>query len=240
MREPSPSAIANAVAREQGQLGAATQAQLGQYGVDTLNMLGQGLSGVTQAQNSLQTDALQRQFSLGDFQKQLDLARQIGGSVPQAPGQSLLSGALGGGVAGAGALSALGPWGAVAGGLLGASAGASKSGGSFFCTHLKNMGLMTEDEVKAVHQKIFTKGFRHFYSLGAYWLLAPIFIVRTCLIDYPWEDLKKKLCDEVLACETSEEAFQKYKSVCISTMRPVFPRLIRFFFGKEVSYARSN
>lgn len=233
----SPSALAAAVSRESGMLGANTQSVLSQAGLGNIDLQAEGLLGATSGAQQLQQGGLQRQFSVFDYDKQAQLARDIGAmSVPNAPGFSI-TGALGGATSGGLAGAPLGPAGIAAGAIGGGLLGGSKSGGgSFICTHLKNMGYMTQEEVNQVHAKIFTSKFRHFYSLFAYSVLAPLFIVRASLIDYPWKELKKEMCDDVLACETSEEAFEKYKSNGLKHARPIFPRLCNFFFGKAVSY----
>lgn len=102
--------------------------------------------------------------------------------------------------------------------------GAAASGKTYLCTHMKNLGLMTEDEVDAVHRKIFPYAFLHPLDLIAYAVTAPTFI----LIANDWMDwnaLKPRLCDEIICCKSSREAFRRYKAVCEE-----------IFFGKEIRY----
>jgi hypothetical protein len=126
----SDSAMANAVAREKANLLAPQLSALAQYGIGANDQYASGLGSILGQQQGLQQGGLQRQFSVNDFNRQADLARQIGASsVPQMSGGSGFTGALTGGLTGAGALSSLGPWGAAAGGVLGAVGGASASKG---------------------------------------------------------------------------------------------------------------
>lgn len=121
----SPSALANAVARESSMLGANTTATLGQYGLGNIDLLTAGLQGITQNNLGLQQSGLQRNFSTLDFDTQANLARQIGNaSVSAQPKSNALGGALTGATSGAMAGGAIdGPWGAGAGALVGATAG---------------------------------------------------------------------------------------------------------------------
>lgn len=132
----SPSALANAVARESSLLGANTTAQLGQYGLGNIQLQQQGLGSILQNQQGLQQGGLQRQFSLADYAKQAQLAKDIGSaSLPQAPSSfsSALTGGLGGAASGAAigsAVPGIGPAvGAGTGGLIGLISGATKGGG---------------------------------------------------------------------------------------------------------------
>lgn len=102
--------------------------------------------------------------------------------------------------------------------------GAAASGNSYLCTHMKKLGLMTQDEVNAVHKKIFPCAFLHPLDLIAYAVVAPTFI----LVANEWMDwaaLKMRLCDDIIRCKSSREAFRLYKSVCQE-----------IFFGKEIRH----
>lgn len=82
------------------------------------------------AKQGFQTGGTQRVMGLEDFVNQANVAKSIGATMaPQAPSSKAT--ALSGGVSGAGAGAAFGPWGALAGGVGGALLGsqANKKGG---------------------------------------------------------------------------------------------------------------
>lgn len=213
----SPSALAAAVARESGMLGANTQSTLAQAGLGNIDLQAEGLLGANQNSQALQQGGLQRTFSLADYAKQSQLAQTIGSNMlPQSPGFSL-SGALGG--AGTGAVASAPLWaknpGIGAGiTLAGALGGGAESSGTYICTRLNELGLMTRDEVEKVHDKIFSTNFTYLLDLILYGILAPSFIKNANESDFDWKALKPRVCDEILACETSKEAFEKYRTVC--------------------------
>jgi hypothetical protein len=222
----SQSALANAVARERANLLAPQLSALSQYGLGANDQYASGLGTILGQQQELQQGGLQRKFSLADYEKQSQLAREIGAQmVPNTPSPFL--GALSG--AGQGALAAAPIWAsnpALGAGLTLAGAvggGASKGGGTFICTHLHKLGFMTKKEVKHVHKKIFSN-FKHPFSLMAYWVLAPIFILESGK-EYDWKTLKLRLCDDVLRCKDSEEAFSLYMNTCLEIFFKTFKKV---------------
>lgn len=208
------------------------QRQLAQESYNLQGQYGQGVLGTTSYGQELNRSGLQREFSLADWQREADLARQIGAQVtPQVQnyGGNPLGSALGG--AGTGASTGFmigGPAGAgigaIGGGLLGLASG-SKGGGTYICTHLKNLGLATQEEVDQVHDKIFSKFKGSFLVLFLYGLIAPHFIIKADAEGFDWERLKPILMDDILKTKDSKEAYLRYKSVCISLFKKAFPIL---------------
>lgn len=222
----SPSALASAVTRESEMLGANTAAQLGQYGLGTIDLQTQGLGAIGQNQTSMQQGGLQRQFSTADYDKQAALAAQIGASsVPNAPGFSF-GGALGG--AASGGIAAAPLWAAnpgIAAGLtgLGAIAGGSKNSASYLCTHLRELGLATQEEVDLVHKKIFEDFKGSLTALFIYGILAPLFIVKADLESFDWASLKPFIIDDIIFEKDSKSAFKRYQFVCKQIFKSLLP-----------------
>lgn len=187
----------------------------------------QDVSAIQQAllnSNQLQQGGITRQFGLSDFATQANLARQIAAaSMPQGGGggggiAGAFSGALGG--AGIGAQVGGGP-GALIGGALGAGGGyaagrSQAGGGTYLCTHLRRLGLATDDEIDQVHAKVFGVFSAHLLDFFLYSVFAPAFILQAD--DFDWERLKPRIIDDIIATESNEEAFQKYRAVCLEIM----------------------
>lgn len=162
----------------------------------------------------------QNQNALTYFNMQKDLAEQLGQDTG---GSGAGTAALQGGLSGAATGAKFGPWGAVIGGGVGAAGGyGAKKSGTYLCTHLKKLGLMTEEEVNKVHKKVYPVFWFHPIDLIKYFFFAPAFIIKADEINYDWKILKILLCDRVLEEPTSEKAFQLYKKVC----REIFSKVL--------------
>lgn len=101
-----------------------------------------------------------------------------------------------------------------AGGMVGAGA-AGRPGGTYICTHLKKLGLMTAQDVQNVHDKVFPYAFLKPFDLLKYNFFAPAFIIWADQAGFDWAALKPRVCDEIIACTTQREAFKRYKAVCL-------------------------
>ena len=99
---------------------------LGVKGIEYGDMSTQALGNILQQRQGLETAGVERRFSLADWERQSDLAREIGAStvpdirVPE-QGGGVLAGALAGGTAGAAIPGA--PWAAIPGAIIGGYAG---------------------------------------------------------------------------------------------------------------------
>lgn len=180
--------------------------------------------------NQLQQSGLSRQFGTQDFATQANLARQIAASQqPQSTGGGGIGGAFTGALGGAGIGAQVGGGpGALVGGVLGATggyaSGRSSGGSTFLCTELFHQGLITRSEIDQVHDKVFGKFFKHPIWLFLYWLIAPVFI-RKAPSSFDWRALKVRLVNEIIATENQEEAFKKYRDVCVEIFADLMPRL---------------
>lgn len=118
------------VARQQSQLISGIANQLGQVGLQDVNLKSQAQASALQGLQGYQGQGLERTFNLQDYQRQSDLARQLGAaSAPQIKGTGKGGAILGG--AGSGAATGAvvgGPVGAVVGGLAGAGLGGAVGG----------------------------------------------------------------------------------------------------------------
>lgn len=120
----------DALARERTRLEAGAQEQLAQQSLSDRELDEQTMAGILAKQQGFQFDALSRDFSNKDYGRQIADAMRIAElSRPQQSRGKAGGGALSGAVGGAGALSSLGPWGAVAGGILGGAGGYFSSRG---------------------------------------------------------------------------------------------------------------
>ena len=231
------SALGTELSRERGRLSGISQAGLAAQSLADREAELQGISDILGGRQQLQTSGLERRFSIEDFEREAQLARGLGAEVAPSVSRNALLPAIQGATAGASAGSAFGPYGAAIGGIGGAVTGAfgassGGGGGTYFCTKLYKMGLMTKREVKKVHNKIFSESFNHYFDMVVYNVFAPLCIERMSKRDYNWGYLKKKLCDEVIQTESSEEAFHKYRDVCHGIGKDEFPQF-SFLFGRN-------
>lgn len=168
---------------------------------------------------NLQQAGLQREFSIADYNKQADLARQIGAtSVPNSPSSGFsLTGALTGGAGGAAAAAPLFAANPVLGGsiaALGAVAGGNKGSNCYICHFLEEKGFATMREVNRVHKKMVRSFFKHPFDFMRYYSLSKIFIEKMKDMDFDWAALKPVIIDDILNSKDSEEAYKKFYSVC--------------------------
>lgn len=175
----------------------------------------QGLaSGGANIQTSLAQDPLQRYINQQDFQQQAQLSNQLaaqGASTSFGGGAgSLIGGGLGAGLGGIFG----GPAGAGIGAMVGSGGGkgiGQAAGGTWICTHLKDLGLATQEEVEGVHKKLYTTIVLHPLAWLHYWKHGPELIKRSHV---DWSEWKPLFIDNVLLCENREKAFYLYKEAC--------------------------
>lgn len=216
----SPSALASAVARESGMLGANTASMLGQQGVSNINLTAEGLLGATQNQQGLQQGGLQRQFSLDDWQKQAQLAREVGASqIPQQSSNGISSyipGVLEGSAAGA----PFGSIGAIAGAVLG---GASQGGkkGTFICTAMKEIGILTEEEVQKIHDHLFPIFPKRIIQVLFYGVHGPRLVEEAKKKGIDWKKWKELFFGRVVEEKDQEKAFDLYVNAFVTLWKEV-------------------
>lgn len=118
------------VARQQAQLASGIANQLGQTGLQDVNLSSQAQAAALQGLQGYQGQGLERTFNLQDYQRQADLARQIGAaSVPQVRGTGKAGSALGGAASGAATGATVGGVpGAIIGGVAGLGLGSAVGG----------------------------------------------------------------------------------------------------------------
>lgn len=216
----SPSALAAAVARESGMLGANTQSTLAQAGLGNIDLQAQGLLGATQAQTGMQQGGLQRLFSVSDYDKQAALAREIGAQmVPNSPSSfsSALTGGLGGAASGAmigSAVPGIGTGiGAGVGGAIGLLGGATRNGGgggTFICTAMKEAGILTQEEVDQIHEHIFPLFPKNVSLIIAYGIYGPQLVAKCLEKGIDWQKWKDFFFSRVIAEKDQSKAFDLY------------------------------
>lgn len=203
------SGFGNALANRRAQLTATSDAALAEQALADRDLQIKGIGDITTNTNNLGTAGLQRTFSTEDTASAQALARELAkyGVQAPAPQPSTLDKALqyGGPLLSGGA--------AIIGGTNPITGAKTGLGGSHLCTHMENLGIMNEKEIKEIHKKIFPVLHNHKNDYDIYNIQAPIFI--TLNPDYDWKGLKKFLYDDVLNCDTNEQAFQVYKSKCL-------------------------
>lgn len=104
----------------------------------------------------------------------------------------------------------------ISGGLQGAGSAYGNSGGTFLCTKLMEMNIVTKDELIAVHNKLKRQIKKNPVYYRAYQIIAPMFIKIATKYGFDWKLLRKYLVDDVLNSKTSKEAFERYKFACIN------------------------
>jgi len=215
------SGFGGALARERTNLAGRSQFLLGQQALSDRESEIQGLRRIEEGTTGFLQGGLQREFSLSDFDRQRNLANELarlGASANRQPagggGGAGFAGALGGAGIGAGIATANPLLGAGIGLIAGGAAGTiAEKGGTYICTHLKNLGHMTQEEVDQVHNKIFPYAFLHPIDLINYAILAPRLIKDAQHIN--WEVLKPLFCDNILKCKTQKEAFKLYRNTLL-------------------------
>lgn len=214
------SGFGGALARERSRLAGETAFRLGEQSLADREFEIGAVGDIAEGTIGLGTAGLEREFSVEDLTRSENLARElarIGRPVPQQVssargGSNVLQGGLGG--AAIGAQVGGGPGAAIgAGAGIVAGIASNQGGGTYLCTHLKNLGLMTFEEVQKVHEKVFPSLKNHLTLWFMYHILAPIYIKHNLNID--WVKVKPMLCDDIINSSSNEEAFQKYKSVCV-------------------------
>ncbi len=209
------SGFGQALANRRSQLTADSDLLLGKTAIANADTAANGIGDIATNANAIDTAGLQRTFSTEDQSSAAALAKvlaQYGVPAP-APQPSTLdkvlqySGPL---LSGAAALSGGNSTTVGANGITTAATGAQSL--SHLCTHMKNMGLLTSKEVKAVRAKVWPSLKDHQEDYATYNREAPMFILLNQ--DADWKGMKNALYDDVMACETSEQAFQAYKAKC--------------------------
>lgn len=159
------------------------------------DLIGQG-AGI---QSNLGLAPLQRYMQQQDFDKQAALANQLADKGQPSNAQSAVG-------MGSSLLGGLGQFGQGFSGLkqLGQS--------TWICTHLKNLGLATIEEVEAVHAKLRPTIYSHPISWLHYVYSAPLLLRVADREGACWRDIKKVLIDDVLAAPDAESAFQVYRT----------------------------
>lgn len=167
-------------------------------------------------QSQLGLDPLQRFIEQQNFTQQQTLANQLADKGASAQFGSGVGGLLGGGLGAAAGGAFGGIPGAMIGGMIGGQGGkAVGSGGvSWICGHLKNMGLVTEDELRGVHERLYPSIFKHPIHWLHYLLCAPRLITLCDQAGIPWDEVKKVLIDAVLAEPDTEKSWQIYRAEC--------------------------
>lgn len=188
------SGFGDALARERSKLAGDTAFRLGEQALTDRDFEVGAIGDISKGTGDLNTNALERKFSVEDLGRSENLARELAKYGVPAP--------------------AKGPSGSeqflqYAQGA-GALAGAAK--GTYICTHLKSVGLMTEEEVQTVHDKVFPYAYLHPMDLFQYAIFAPLFINGH--LDYDWTSMKLLFCDAIIACKSQKEAFELYKKTC--------------------------
>jgi len=126
------SELENVLGREQARLQQASESILGQARIAGTQSEIEDINRILGQRQSLQQSGLERRFSIQDFERQAQLAQQLGAQItPQVGGGggSRLGGAATGAVGGAASLAGFGPIGAAVGGILGGVGGAASGGG---------------------------------------------------------------------------------------------------------------
>lgn len=195
------SGFGNALARERTRLAGDTAFRLSDQALKDRDIELGGIDKAVNARTGLQTGGLERQFSENDLTRSERLARELAvyGVPAPAKGESSTDKLIrqGSGIVGIGT------------GLAQIGAG----GGTYLCTKMKSLGIMTAKEVKMVHNKVFPVMRTHALDYLMYNLFAPTFILLNP--NYDWTSLKTQLCDRVLSASSSEEAYQIYKQTCM-------------------------
>lgn len=149
-------------------------------------------------QSNLGLAPLQRYMQQQDFDKQAALANQLADKGQPSNTQNAIG-------MGSSILGGLGNLGQGATGL-------KDLAHTWLCTHLKNLGLATIEEVEAVHAKLRPSIFRHPLSWIHYVYSAPELLRVSDREGACWREIKKVLIDEVLVAPDSESAFQIYRA----------------------------
>lgn len=209
------SALGESLAREKGNLEGQRQFALGNAELGGLDAIRQ-----------MQTAGLQRQFSLQDFQSQSDLARQIADmqSQGQPQGGNGLAGALAGGLSGAGTGAQIGQGqGALIGGVLGAGAGygASKKGGTYICTAMYDAGILSELEVKEIHDHLYPIFHKNIHAILTYTIFGPELVFRAITKRIDWKKWKKIFFHEVMSHKDPQDSFEAYKNAFLHLWKEV-------------------
>lgn len=155
----------------------------------------------TEDQSNLGLASLQRYIDQQNFQNQSTLANQLADKGQPSNFQQ--------GVGGASSL--LGGLGGFFQGLPGLK---QVTSGTWICTHLKKLGLATEEEVKNVHHRLYPSVFRHPLHWMVYLAYAPRLIEYCDAASVDWKAVKEVLVDQVLAEPDSEKAWQIYRAEC--------------------------
>ncbi len=193
------SGFGQALANRRSQLTADSDLLLGKTAIANADTAANGIGDIANNANNLDTAGTQRTFSTEDQANSAELAKTLAqyGVTPPAKAPSTLDKVL--------------PY---AGPLLsGGAAVATASQGTHLCTHMKKLGIMTHKEVREIHKLIFPVLENHQDDQKTYDIAAPLFIEQNPR--YDWSGLKTRLYDNVITASSSEEAFQKYKSVCL-------------------------
>lgn len=158
------------------------------------NLVGQGAG----TQSSLGLASLQRFIDQQNFQQQAALANQLADKGQPSNFQQGIGGAS----------SILGGLGNLGQGIPGFKQL------SWICTHLKNLKLATEEEVEAVHARLYPSIFKHPLEFIHYLHSAPRLIELCDVANVDWEPVKCVLIDKVLSEHDSEKAWQIYRTEC--------------------------
>lgn len=223
------SELEQAFARESGRLTKGVQQAISGQALQDRQAEISGIGDILARRQAFQTAGLQREFSLEDFERAAQVARETGAAVtPQVGGSQSVQtiGAIGGAAAGIG-------------GLLTGIGGLTGGEGTYICTKLKQLGLMTDEEINKVHTKIFTGKFNYYFDWLMYGIFAPRFIKKMEKQNFNWQWLKEKVCDDVLACETAKEAFELYRDICVTLFSENFT-LCRLIYKINPFYTEVN
>lgn len=179
------------------------------------NLVSQGAD----VQSNLGLDSLQRFIEQQNFSQQSDLAKQLAAQGASSSFGSGIGGLLGGGLgAGAGALFGGLP-GAGIGAMIGSKGGSGVGGGTWICTHLKNLGLATPEEVEKVHKRLIVTLTTHALDWIQYVIQAPVIILLLDQIDFDWSTVKRLFIDDIIQEQDADTAFHKYQDACWSLYR---------------------
>lgn len=188
----------------------------------------QGLSG--QANQNLQGAAptaqanlTSHQNDLSDFGRQQNLMKAMMDSM--SGGNGMWGNIIGGGLQGAVAGGAKGGIpGAIGGGAAGAGGGYAKSQNTWICTAMVEAGVMTRDEVEALHDHLYKAfWFKPFKFLG-YILFGKLLVYLANSVQTDWRVWKPAFYQEVMTEPNSVKALNLYEQAFWDLFRVIRQR----------------